>query len=83
LTGGANLVRVVLSVGRPYLRRVTVFGSIGAPELMLILVIALVIFGPTRLPEIGSGLGQAIRAFRKAADDLQHHDDDTPKAPRP
>jgi sec-independent protein translocase protein TatA len=45
------------------------FGTIGGPELILILVIALVIFGPSRLPEIGSGLGKAIREFRKASAD--------------
>jgi sec-independent protein translocase protein TatA len=34
-------------------------------ELVIILVIALLIFGPTKLPQIGSGLGKAIRDFRK------------------
>ena len=39
--------------------------GLGLPELMVILVIALVIFGPSKLPQIGSGLGKAIRDFKK------------------
>ena len=38
----------------------------GMQELVIILVIALVIFGPTKLPQIGSGLGKAIRDFKRA-----------------
>ena len=41
--------------------------GIGLPELLVILVIALVIFGAGKLPEIGSGLGKAIRGFKDAA----------------
>jgi sec-independent protein translocase protein TatA len=40
--------------------------GIGVPELVVILVIALVIFGPGKLPEIGSALGKGIRDFKKA-----------------
>lgn len=40
--------------------------GIGFPELMIILVIVLVIFGAGRLPQIGSGLGKAIRGFKDA-----------------
>jgi sec-independent protein translocase protein TatA len=39
--------------------------GLGMQELAVILVIALLIFGPTKLPQIGSGLGKAIRDFRK------------------
>lgn len=39
--------------------------GLGITELMVILVIALVIFGPSKLPQIGSGLGKAIRDFKK------------------
>ncbi|MFA9422976.1 MAG: twin-arginine translocase TatA/TatE family subunit [Sedimentibacter sp.] len=49
-------------------------GRIGAPELVLILGIALVIFGPSKLPEIGKSLGSAIGEFKshsnKATQDL-------------
>jgi sec-independent protein translocase protein TatA len=38
----------------------------GIQELLVILVIALVVFGPSKLPQIGSGLGKAIRDFRKS-----------------
>ena len=41
--------------------------GIGMQELLIILVLVLVIFGAKRLPEIGSGLGRAIRNFRQAA----------------
>jgi TatA/E family protein of Tat protein translocase len=40
-------------------------GGIGMQELIIILVIVLLIFGPKKLPEIGKGLGKAIRDFRK------------------
>lgn len=42
------------------------FGDIGFPELMLILAIALVLFGGSKLPEVGKALGQAIREFKGA-----------------
>lgn len=41
--------------------------SIGVPELVLILVIALVIFGPGKLPDIGKAVGKSIREFRSAS----------------
>ena len=40
--------------------------GLGMPELILILVIALVIFGPSKLPEMGASVGKAIREFRSA-----------------
>ena len=40
-------------------------GSIGMPEIIVILIIALVIFGAKRIPELGSSLGKAIRSFNK------------------
>jgi len=45
------------------------FGSIGMPELIVIFVIALVVFGPSKLPDLGKSLGQAIRGFRRAMND--------------
>lgn len=47
------------------------FGKIGAGELILILCIALVIFGPSKLPQIGKSVGQAINEFRKGATQTQ------------
>jgi len=44
------------------------FGS--APDIGIILVVALIIFGPKKLPEVGKQLGQAMREFRKMADEL-------------
>ncbi len=42
------------------------FGSLGMPELIVIFVVALVVFGPRKLPELGKSLGEAIRGFRKS-----------------
>ena len=42
------------------------FGSIGMPELIVIFVVALLVFGPRRLPEVGKSIGEAIRGFKKA-----------------
>lgn len=44
--------------------------SIGVPGLILILIIALVIFGPKKLPEIGKAAGQTLKEFKKSANDL-------------
>jgi TatA/E family protein of Tat protein translocase len=44
--------------------------NLGAPELILILVIALIVFGPGKLPEIGGALGKGIREFRRASSEL-------------
>ncbi len=43
--------------------------GLGTPELVIILVIALVIFGGSRLPQLGEGLGKAIRGFKKGMSD--------------
>lgn len=47
------------------------FGSLGAPELLLIFAVILIVFGPRRIPEIGRTLGKALGEFRKATDDLK------------
>ncbi len=47
------------------------FGSIGMPELILIFVVALLVFGPKKLPELGRSLGRGLAEFKKASDDLK------------
>lgn len=51
--------------------------NIGVPGLILILVIALVIFGPSKLPEIGKAFGRTLKEFKSATKDIM--DDDTKK----
>jgi TatA/E family protein of Tat protein translocase len=47
------------------------FGPLGLPELILIFAVALIVFGPRRLPEIGRTLGKALGEFKKASDELK------------
>jgi TatA/E family protein of Tat protein translocase len=47
------------------------FGNIGFPELIIILAIALLIFGPKKLPEVGRSIGRALREFRKTSDEIK------------
>jgi Tat protein translocase TatB subunit len=48
------------------------FGSLGGQELFLIFLIALIVFGPRKLPEIGKSLGKMMSEFRKASADFRH-----------
>ena len=51
-------------------------GSLGMPEILLILVIALIIFGPRKLPELGKTLGQSLAQFRRASEDFKRQWED-------
>jgi TatA/E family protein of Tat protein translocase len=48
------------------------FGSIGMPELIIILTIALIIFGPRKLPELGRSLGKSLGEFKRASNELRN-----------
>ncbi len=50
-------------------------GNIGIPSLILILVVALLIFGPSKLPEIGKAFGQTLKEFKQSTNDLMSDDD--------
>jgi TatA/E family protein of Tat protein translocase len=47
------------------------FPSLGMPELLIILVLALIIFGPRKLPDLGRSLGKSIGEFRRASNELK------------
>jgi TatA/E family protein of Tat protein translocase len=47
------------------------FGSVGTPELIVIFIIALIVFGPRKLPELGRSLGRAIAEFKRATNNFQ------------
>ena len=51
-------------------------GSLGMPEILLILVIALIVFGPRKLPELGKTLGQSLAQFRRASEDFKRQWED-------
>ena len=48
------------------------FGSVGVPELIIIFTIALIIFGPRKLPELGKSLGKSLAEFKRASNELKH-----------
>ncbi len=50
------------------------FGNIGLPGLILILIIALIIFGPSKLPELGRAFGSTLKEFKNATRDLMSSD---------
>ena len=51
-------------------------GPIGLPEMLIILVVALIFFGPRKLPELGRSLGRSINEFKRASNDLRNTLDD-------
>lgn len=55
------------------------FGRIGVPELIIVLVIALVIFGPAKLPEIGKAVGKSLKEFKKETGNIMGDGDTSDK----
>ncbi len=47
-----------------------VFSNIGMPEILIMLAVALIVFGPSKLPELGRSIGKGIREFRQASKDI-------------
>jgi Tat protein translocase TatB subunit len=56
------------------------FGTLGGPELFLILIVALIVFGPRKLPEMGKSLGRMMAEFRKASNEFQRTIEDEVEA---
>jgi TatA/E family protein of Tat protein translocase len=56
------------------------FGTLGGPEIVLILVVALIVFGPRKLPEIGKTMGKMLAEFRKASTDFKRTIEDEVEA---
>ena len=56
------------------------FGSVGTPELIIIFVIALIVFGPRKLPELGKSLGKSLAEFKRASNELKNTLDDEIRA---
>jgi sec-independent protein translocase protein TatA len=57
-------------------------GNIGPLEIIVVLIIALVVFGPKRLPELGRSLGRGIREFRGSVSGDDDDEDERPSTPR-
>ena len=55
-------------------------GSIGVPSMILIIVLALIIFGPKKLPEIGKATGQTLKEFKNSAQEVMTDDDNSDDA---
>jgi sec-independent protein translocase protein TatA len=48
------------------------FGSLGMGELIIIFTVALIVFGPRKLPELGRSLGKSLQEFKRASNELKH-----------
>lgn len=56
--------------------------NLGFGEMLLILIVALVIFGPGKLPEVGKAMGKAINEFKKASRDIQNEINEAAQKPK-
>jgi TatA/E family protein of Tat protein translocase len=64
-------VRGYISISILTSKKLDMFGNIGFPELLVILAIALLIFGPKKLPEVGRSIGRTLREFRRTSDEIK------------
>src|SRR6185436_19506073 len=69
-TRQGSLQETKVKIGIRY-NPLSMFGSLGAPEIILIFVVALLVFGPKRLPEIGRKFGGVLRELRRSTGDFR------------
>lgn len=62
-------------------KEVNLFGTLGWPEIIIILIIALLLFGAKRLPEIGKSLGKAMKEFKKSFREISEDIEDIDEEP--
>ncbi|MCS7102347.1 MAG: twin-arginine translocase TatA/TatE family subunit [Candidatus Korarchaeum sp.] len=59
--------------------RLMQFGTIGLPEILIIILIALILFGPKKIPELARAMGEAVREFRRASSQIIEEDESRKK----
>ncbi len=65
----------------PKLASLAFIGGIGVPELLIILLIVIIIFGATRLPQLGKGLGQGLKNFKDSVKPEEPREKNSPPPP--
>jgi sec-independent protein translocase protein TatA len=71
MPGGGRAAPAVKPAVESFTGVTNMFGPIGMPELIVIFLVALLVFGPRKLPELGKTLGKGLAEFKRASDDLK------------
>jgi sec-independent protein translocase protein TatA len=65
------VIEVIFSATNP-MNTLAIFGNLAGPDMLIIFLIVLIMFGAKKLPELAKGLGQAVKEFSKAKEDVNH-----------